>query len=67
MKVTHRSEIKPVKDNNAWSITYNAEVGIQISGRYYPKINFSMEIRDKSLRSFNIKSEKKEWKVDYIK
>lgn len=67
MKVTHRSEIKPVKDNNAWSITYNAEVGIQISGRYYPKINFSMEIRDKSLRSFNVKSEKKEWKVDYIK
>jgi urea transporter/murein DD-endopeptidase MepM/ murein hydrolase activator NlpD len=67
MRISHRSELKIKKENNSQWIRYVAEVGIRMAGKYYPKMNFMMEIKEKTIKTMTIKSAKKVWKVDYIK
>lgn len=67
MRISHRSEIKMKNENNSQWIRYDAEIGIRLAGKYYPKMNFMMEIKEKTIKTMTIKSVNRIWKVDYIK
>ncbi len=67
IRITQQSSIKIINGKNTQSVLYDGEVGIRKTEKYIPKINFGMEIYDKTFKRFTVKTDYEEWKADYIK